>query len=313
MVLGAGGAARAVVATLVEAGVPELRLVNRTQASAIDLGVAFTPEDGRRIAIERWDDRAAALEGATLLVNTTSLGMKGQPPLDLDLARLPRAAVDDIVYVPLETRTAGRRPRARPSLHRRARHAAASGPAGLRGLVRPQGGGERRATPRRRRRSGSVHGRNPPEGFKPLFRTSPFLDHNGPFFYRETDDGTFVVGLRIQPKHANGRGGAHGGLLMTMCDIALGYRTTRSQTPSPMLTTASVTTDFAGGAKIGDWVEAHVDVHKVGGRLAFANCYLVCNGERIVHASAVFARSGDRPSSSDRAPLAARQYVTSRS
>jgi len=55
---------------------------------------------------------------------------------------------------------------------------------------------------------------------------------------------------------------------MTLCDIALGYRTTRSQTPSPMLTTASVTTDFAGGAKVGDWVEAHVDVHKVGGRLA---------------------------------------------
>jgi len=84
-----------------------------------------------------------------------------------------------------------------------------------------------------------------PDGFKPLFRTSPFLDHNGPFFYKTNDDGTFVVGLRIQPKHANGRGGAHGGLLMTMCDIALGYRTTRSQTPSPMLTTASVTTDFA--------------------------------------------------------------------
>ena len=64
------------------------------------------------------------------------------------------------------------------------------------------------------------------------------------------------------------------------------------------LLAASVTTDFAGSARIGDWVEAHVDVHKIGGRLAFANCYLVCNGERIVHASAVFARTGDRPSSS---------------
>lgn len=104
VVLGAGGAARAVVASLVDAGVPELRLLNRTQASAIELGVAFTPADGRRIAIERWDDRNAALEGATLLVNTTSLGMTGQPPLDIDLARLPGdAAVDDIVYVPLET------------------------------------------------------------------------------------------------------------------------------------------------------------------------------------------------------------------
>ena len=105
VVLGAGGAARAVVATLVAAGVPELRLVNRTQTSAIDLGVAFTPNDGRRIAIERWDERDDALDGATLLVNTTSLGMKGQPPLEIDVARLPaNAVVDDIVYVPLETR-----------------------------------------------------------------------------------------------------------------------------------------------------------------------------------------------------------------
>ena len=65
--------------------------------------------------------------------------------------------------------------------------------------------------------------------------------------------------------------------------------------PPAKLTTASLAADFAGAPKIGDWVEAHVDVHKVGGRLAFANCYLLCNGERIVHASAVFARSGDRP------------------
>jgi shikimate dehydrogenase len=104
VVLGAGGAARAIVATLAEAGVPELRLVNRTQATAIDLGVAFTPKDGRRIAIERWAERDAALKDVTLLVNTTSLGMKGQPPLELDLTQLPRTAVvDDIVYVPLET------------------------------------------------------------------------------------------------------------------------------------------------------------------------------------------------------------------
>jgi shikimate dehydrogenase len=104
VVLGAGGAARAVVASLVDAGVPELRLLNRTRAAAIDLGAKFTPSDGRRIAIERWEDRGAVLADATLLVNTTSLGMTGQPPLDIDLARLPtEAAVDDIVYAPLET------------------------------------------------------------------------------------------------------------------------------------------------------------------------------------------------------------------
>ena len=63
---------------------------------------------------------------------------------------------------------------------------------------------------------------HPPPGFEPLFRTSPFLDHLGPFFMRRLVDGTFVVGVRIQPHHANGRGVAHGGLLMTLCDIALG-------------------------------------------------------------------------------------------
>ncbi|MDB5487149.1 MAG: shikimate dehydrogenase, partial [Reyranella sp.] len=104
VVLGAGGAARAVVASLIDAGVPELRLVNRTRETAVDLGVAFTPVGGQRIVVGSWDERSELLDGATLLVNTTSLGMKGQPALDIDLAALPReAAVYDIVYAPLET------------------------------------------------------------------------------------------------------------------------------------------------------------------------------------------------------------------
>ena len=104
VVLGAGGAARAVVASLIDAGVPELRLANRTRETAIDLGVAFTPTGGQRIVVGSWDARSELLDGATLLVNTTSLGMKDQPGLDIDLARLPHeAVVYDIVYVPLET------------------------------------------------------------------------------------------------------------------------------------------------------------------------------------------------------------------
>lgn len=104
VVLGAGGAARAVVAALMDAGAPELRLINRTQKAAVELADAFAPNDGRRIVVDQWDNRARALDGTTLLVNTTSLGMKGQPPLDLDLAQLPHTAVVyDIVYVPLET------------------------------------------------------------------------------------------------------------------------------------------------------------------------------------------------------------------
>jgi shikimate dehydrogenase len=104
VVLGAGGAARSIVSSLVDSGVPELRLLNRTKSKAIDLGVALTPSDGRRVVVDLWEERADALKDATLLVNATSLGQKGQPSLEIDLARLPHtAAVCDIVYVPLET------------------------------------------------------------------------------------------------------------------------------------------------------------------------------------------------------------------
>lgn len=99
-VIGAGGAARAIVVALLDAGAPSVRLVNRSHGRAESLAATL---DGR-IEVRDWETRALALDGAALLVNTTSLGMTGQPPLDLDLARLtPGAAVCDIVYVPLET------------------------------------------------------------------------------------------------------------------------------------------------------------------------------------------------------------------
>lgn len=103
VVLGAGGSARAVTAALTELRVPEIRLVNRTlgraEALAHDLG-GF----GTRISAHEWDARDDMLDGAGLLVNTTSLGMTGAPELTIDLSRLPPAAVVvDIVYVPLDT------------------------------------------------------------------------------------------------------------------------------------------------------------------------------------------------------------------
>jgi len=101
-----------------------------------------------------------------------------------------------------------------------------------------------------------------------------------------------VIGLRIAQKHANARGFAHGGLLVTLADIALGYQTAFGQDPPAGLITANLTADFAGAAKVGDWVEAHVDVQKLGSRLAFANAFLVVDDERIVRASAVFTRAG---------------------
>jgi shikimate dehydrogenase len=100
VVLGAGGAARAVVAALIEAGAPELRLVNRTQARS----EALAAEWGGRITACPWAERGSRLSEAAVLVNTTSLGLEGQAPLDIDLGALPNdALVTDIVYAPLET------------------------------------------------------------------------------------------------------------------------------------------------------------------------------------------------------------------
>ena len=99
-VIGAGGAARAVCVALADMGVPEIRLCNRTLKRAESLAMVLGPE----VRVVNWADRCGALEDARLLVNTTTLGMAGQPGLDLDLSPLPKsAAVYDIVYNPLET------------------------------------------------------------------------------------------------------------------------------------------------------------------------------------------------------------------
>ena len=100
VVLGGGGAARAVCAALIDSGVPEIRLINRTRSRAETL----TSDLGGPVETIPWELRDEALDGAGLLVNTTTLGMTGNPPLELDLVALPsEAVVTDIVYNPLET------------------------------------------------------------------------------------------------------------------------------------------------------------------------------------------------------------------
>jgi shikimate dehydrogenase len=101
-VLGAGGAARAIVLALARAGAPEIRVVNRTKARSQALAAALG--QFAKITLVEWGDWDAAFAGARLLVNTTSLGMIGKPPIELSLDGLPsQAAVADIVYNPLET------------------------------------------------------------------------------------------------------------------------------------------------------------------------------------------------------------------
>jgi len=101
-VLGAGGAARAILLALQQGGAPEIRLVNRTAARAEAL--AKSHGWSARVSLVKWGDWRKAFSDAALVVNTTSLGMIGRPPLELSLDSLPsQAAVADIVYNPLET------------------------------------------------------------------------------------------------------------------------------------------------------------------------------------------------------------------
>jgi shikimate dehydrogenase len=102
IVVGAGGAARAIVLALDRAGFAEIRIVNRTRERAEALATALAPRT--RCRVLDWGDWPNAFENAGFLVNTTSLGMKGQAALELPLDRLPcDAAVADIVYNPVET------------------------------------------------------------------------------------------------------------------------------------------------------------------------------------------------------------------
>ncbi len=100
LVLGAGGAARAVVASLAAQGAKEIRLANRTLDKTREIADAVGPE----VKVVPWDERADALDGVALLANATSLGTAGKPALDMPLDRLPDSAlVGDLIYIPPET------------------------------------------------------------------------------------------------------------------------------------------------------------------------------------------------------------------
>ncbi len=128
-----------------------------------------------------------------------------------------------------------------------------------------------------------------PEGFHRVQRSrpNPFNELVGPFYVRR--DGKEVsLGIRLEERHTNSRGICHGGFFATMADLALGYACAAIGGHSSFVT-ISLTLDYAGRAVPGDWLHSEVEVQKAGSRIAFANCYLVANGVRVVRASAIFA------------------------
>ncbi len=127
------------------------------------------------------------------------------------------------------------------------------------------------------------------------------MQHVGPVFMRvEAEE--VVIGVRVCAHHTNRAGTLHGGMFGTLADVAIGnniaftrWHQQGEELPAaptagsrPPMATVSMSTDFVGTAKLGDWVEVRVDVQKAGRTLAYANAYLICDGERIGRVSAVF-------------------------
>jgi len=127
-----------------------------------------------------------------------------------------------------------------------------------------------------------------PAGFEPLEGIGPFAELIGPLLARGEGEER-VLGLRIDERHLNAGGKAMGGLLATLVDFAIGRAVHAALDDDGGAVTVSLTTDFLGPAEPGEFVEAHTEVERLGGRLAFADCSLRVGDREVVRGRAVFA------------------------
>lgn len=126
-----------------------------------------------------------------------------------------------------------------------------------------------------------------PPGFCPYVSTSPFVAHLGTMYQREGEDGTVVIGLHIGGEHINLHRNAHGGMLSALIDNALGYNVSRAR-KQPVVT-AHLSIDYLEAVQFGDWLEAHVALRKLGGRLCFADCALMVGTRTVVRGSGILS------------------------
>jgi len=133
-----------------------------------------------------------------------------------------------------------------------------------------------------------------PDGFELLQVGGGYFKQLGPVYGRAQAAGGMVVALRVAEQHLNIQGVAHGGMLATVADGALGRNVAIARGKRQAQVTVSLTADFLSGARLGDWLEAHVTVTRMGQRLAYANCDLMVGTRQVLRSSAVFAFV-DRP------------------
>jgi uncharacterized protein (TIGR00369 family) len=129
-----------------------------------------------------------------------------------------------------------------------------------------------------------------PVGFE-AFTASPFFATVGPAWIRRADAPP-TFGIRIEPRHCNSGGTAHGGLLVALADMALARGIRAVVGRDVRLVTAGLSADFARPIAVGQWVEAQADIQHQTSRTVFANCYLTSNGQRAVRASGIYTIVG---------------------
>lgn len=128
-----------------------------------------------------------------------------------------------------------------------------------------------------------------PEGFEPAQFTPGFLDHGGPYYLKTRPNAPMLVGLRICDHHINYQDAAHGGVLSTFADVALSHAVYDAERPRLQPSTITLSVNYLAGAKRGDWLEADVQIDRIGGRTAYTSGRIHRAGEAIATMTGVFA------------------------
>jgi uncharacterized protein (TIGR00369 family) len=126
-----------------------------------------------------------------------------------------------------------------------------------------------------------------PEGFERHFRHSPLTDPWEPIYSKRTADAV-IMGLRLAAPHTNSRGLAHGGLITSLADNAMGLSCAMKLGGGARLVTVSLSIDFIAPAQVGQWLAIETNVIKAGGTLCFAQCFATADGVNCARGSAIF-------------------------
>lgn len=132
-----------------------------------------------------------------------------------------------------------------------------------------------------------------PAAYVPLDVGSPYMKAQGGFHVRREDNGV-SVGLRVGPHQVNGNGGAHGGLIATVVDVAMSVAVLE-RTGAQAASTIHLSLDYAAPVMVGQWLAAQAQVYRQTARMAFVHCRITADGQDAGHASGIFRQRAAQP------------------